>query len=242
MHISILHGYRRQDVNAGFLYWTKIKSKNMGRTVELFLYIWWFWSCWVAQPVIYMIENGFIGIATKLIHVIIWQGYNRHHILAWIFQWMEIKSKIYGKRRLAVFVRMFLTQVIRITQMTWLYGFVLQCLVSSSMDFCPAVSVESKYRQWSRSHARAWDSSLFHSRISLVSFMITRSVRALEDHVAWSSRTSLVTLMSGARASSWCLCIGHALASVGHTHVSESCFIDCSVFLVSSFCCSSVSV
>ena len=36
----------------------------------------------------------------------------------------------------------------------------------------------------------------------LVSFMTTRSVRALEDHVAWSSRTSLVTLMSGSRVSS----------------------------------------
>jgi len=91
-----------------------------------------------------------------------------------------------------------LTQVIRITQMTWLYGFVLQCLVSSSMGFCLVVSVESKYGQWRRSYARAWDASLLHSRISLVSFMTTRSVRALEGHVAWSSRISLVTLMSGA--------------------------------------------
>ena len=83
-----------------------------------------------------------------------------------------------------------LTHVIGITQMTWLCRFVLQCLVSYSMDFCPAASVESKYGQWRRSHARAWDASFLHSRISLVSFMTTRSVRALEDHVAWSSHTS----------------------------------------------------
>jgi len=38
--------------------------------------------------------------------------------------------------------------------------------------------------------------TLSTSRISLVSFMTTRSVRALEDHVAWSGRTSLVILMS----------------------------------------------
>ena len=90
-----------------------------------------------------------------------------------------------------------------------LFVFVLQCLVRSCMDHGAeshrvrsAVSVESKYGQWRPSHARAWDTSLFHSRISLVSFMTTRSVHALEDHVAWSSRTSLVTLMSAARASS----------------------------------------
>ena len=77
------------------------------------------------------------------------------------------------------------------------------CLVRSGMDngaeshrVRSAVSVESKYGQWRPSHARAWDTSLFHSRISLVYFMTTRSVRALEDHVAWSSRTSLVILMS----------------------------------------------
>jgi len=95
-----------------------------------------------------------------------------------------------------------ITCVIGITQMTWLCRFVLQCLVSSSMDSCSATSVESKYGQWRRSLACARNASHLHSRISLVSFMTTRSVRALEDHVAWSSRTSLVTLMSGARVSS----------------------------------------
>ena len=86
-----------------------------------------------------------------------------------------------------------------------LFVFVLQCLVRSCMDHGAeshrvrsAVSVESKYGQWRPSHARAWDTSLFHSRIgkqqaivvvfvddiSLVSFMTTRSVHALEDHVA----------------------------------------------------------
>ena len=124
-----------------------------------------------------------------------------------------------------------LTHVISITQMTWLCRFVLQCLVSSSMDFCPVVSVESKYGQWRRSYARAWDASFPHSRISLVFFMATRSVRALEDHIAWSSRTSLATLMSGARASSSCST---------NTWLQGLFFIPC--FLFSSFCCSSVSV
>ena len=81
-----------------------------------------------------------------------------------------------------------------------------------SIDFCPAASVESKYGQWNRSHARAWDTSFFHSRISLVSLMITRGVSALEDQFAWSSHTSLATLMSGARAPSSCSCIRHTLA------------------------------
>ena len=83
-----------------------------------------------------------------------------------------------------------------------LHGSVLQCLVSSDMDNCFAASAESKYGQRSRFHARAWNTSPFPSHTSLVSFMITRSVRALEDQFAWSSRTSLTNLMSGARASS----------------------------------------
>ena len=69
-----------------------------------------------------------------------------------------------------------------------LHVFVLQCLVRSGMDngaeshrVCSATPTESKYGQGNRSHARAWDTSLFHSRISLVSLIITRSVSALED-------------------------------------------------------------
>ena len=91
----------------------------------------------------------------------------------------------------------------------WLYVYVLHCLGSYSMDFCPAASVESKYGQWRRSFACARDASYLHSRISLVSFMTTRSVRALEDHVAWSSRTFLfsgfccssVSVLTSARVS-----------------------------------------
>ena len=64
------------------------------------------------------------------------------------------------------------------------------------MDFCPATSVESKYESGDDPmHAHGMQ-TLSTSRISLVYFMTTRSDRALEDHVAWSSRTSLVTLMS----------------------------------------------
>ena len=112
-----------------------------------------------------------------------------------------------------------------------LFVYVLQCLVTYSMDHraeshsaCSAASVESKYGQWRRSFACSRDASYLHSRISLVSFMTTRSVRALEDHVAWFSRTSLVTLMSGARVSSSCLCIRHTLASesLALFHVSRS--------------------
>ena len=125
--------------------------------------------------------------------------------------------------------------------------YVLHCLVSYIMDFCPAASVESKYGQWRRSHARAWDASFLHSRISLVSFMTTRSVRALEDHIAWSSRTSLVTLMSGARVSSSCSCIRHTLAwyscmALLHTCMRDSRSMLCFMLSFSSFCCSSVSV
>ena len=138
---------------------------------------------------------------------------------------------------LGIHLLLTLTQVIRITHMTWLYGFVLRCLVSYSMDFCPAATAESKYGQWSRSHARAWDESLLHSHTSLVFLMITRSVRALENHFVWFSCTSLVTLMSGAWASSSCSCIRHthllALASESYL---------CFMLLFFSFCCSSVSV
>ena len=114
------------------------------------------------------------------------------------------------------------------------------------MDFCPVVSVEAKYGQWRPSYARAWDASFPHSRISLVSFMTTR-VRALEDHIAWSSRTSLVTLMSGARVSSSCSCIRHTLAwyscmALLHTCMRDSRSMLCFMLSFSSFCCSSVSV
>ena len=94
--------------------------------------------------------------------------------------------------------------------LTWsprdlLYGFVLQCLVSPSMDFCSTVLLESKYGQRSRSHARAWDTNLF-----LVMIMHTPGVdlQGMHAHALWS----LVTPMSGARASSLCSCIRHTLA------------------------------
>ena len=131
-----------------------------------------------------------------------------------------------------------LTLVIRIIQMTWLYRFVLQCLVRSGMDngaeshrVCSATPTESKYGQRSRFHARAWNTSACSSHTSVVSLMITRSIRALEDQFAWSSHASLATLMSGARAPSSCST---------DTWLQNLFFVPC--FLFSSFCCSSVSV
>ena len=69
-----------------------------------------------------------------------------------------------------------------------LFGYVLQCLVRSSMDHraeshrvCSAASVVSKYGQQSRLHARA----------SLLSSHTSRCDRTLEDQFAWSSRTYL---------------------------------------------------
>ena len=94
----------------------------------------------------------------------------------------------------------------------------LQHLLSSSMDSGDDPT-----------HAHGIQ-TLSTSRISLVSFMTTRSVRALEDHVAWSSRTSLVTIMSVALASSSCST---------NTWLQSLFFVPC--FLFSSFCCSSVS-
>ena len=80
-----------------------------------------------------------------------------------------------------------------------LFVFVLQCLVRSCMDHGAeshrvrsAVSVESKYGQWRPSHARAWDTSLFHSRIGKQQAIV----------VVFVDDISLVTLMSAARASS----------------------------------------
>ena len=84
------------------------------------------------------------------------------------------------------------TSEVRLDQATW---------SSNARTLRVVMKETSEMRLWNKllSHARA---SLFPSYTSLVSFVITRSVRALEDHFAWSSRTSLVTLMSGARATS----------------------------------------
>ena len=75
------------------------------------------------------------------------------------------------------------------------HGSVLQCLVSSDKDNCFAAAAESKHGQRTRFHARVWNTSACSSHTSLVSLMITRSARALEDQFAWSSRGSLVSLM-----------------------------------------------
>ena len=53
---------------------------------------------------------------------------------------------------------------------------------------CSAAAVMFKYGQQNRAHARA---SFLSSHTLLVSLMITRCARALEDQVAWSSRKYL---------------------------------------------------
>ena len=103
-----------------------------------------------------------------------------------------------------------------------LFVYVLQCLVRSCMDHraeshrvCSAASVTSKYGQ------QIW----LHARANLHSSHTRRSVCLVQSRMP-------ATLMSAARASSWCSCIAHTQASEGHTSTRVSC-IQHSMFLVS---------